>query len=118
MIPARHFLHGQRLASISKSRWRAYTTNSAQKPKSAHSLFYSDTLPAMIPVFLLGSAVYLGLQLTQVTLSHEKHLDEATQRVKELEDEIDALQNQRAEQNAISPVAVSDSAQPSRRGWW
>lgn len=29
------------------------------KQKSAHAAFYRDTLPAMIPVALLGSAVYL-----------------------------------------------------------
>jgi hypothetical protein len=39
----------------------------------------------MVPIALLGSAVYLGLQLAQSQLSHEQYLDEATARVNELE---------------------------------
>jgi len=34
---------------------RLYST----RPKSPHAQWYSDVVPAMIPVFLLGSAVYL-----------------------------------------------------------
>lgn len=46
----------------------------------------------MIPIFLLGSAVYLGLQLAQQKLSHEKYIEEASQHVKTLEAEVEALQ--------------------------
>jgi hypothetical protein len=68
----------------------------------------------MIPVALLGSAVYMvrmriliivivfqlcgnlqGLQLLQTHLSHEKYLDEARARVEELERDIDALVRER-----------------------
>ncbi|ETW84325.1 hypothetical protein HETIRDRAFT_28617, partial [Heterobasidion irregulare TC 32-1] len=56
-----------------------------------HAQFYSDLVPGMIPIALLGSAVYMALQLLQSRLSHEKHLDEARSRINELEAEIDAL---------------------------
>lgn len=35
---------------------RPYTTD---QPSSRHAQWYSNTLPAMIPIFLLGSAIYL-----------------------------------------------------------
>ncbi|KAI0269235.1 hypothetical protein BC834DRAFT_865393 [Gloeopeniophorella convolvens] len=63
----------------------------AGHPSSRHAQFYSDLVPAMIPVALLGSAVYMGLQLLQTYLSHEKYLDEARARVDELEREINIL---------------------------
>jgi hypothetical protein len=40
-------------------RWRTYTTGSADRPKSPHAQWYADIVPAMIPIALLGSAVYL-----------------------------------------------------------
>lgn len=66
----------------------------------------------MIPVFLLGSAVYLvcclkfdplfstdtsvqGLELTQVKLSHQKYMAEATKRIDLLEADI-AAQRQKS----------------------
>jgi len=54
----------------------------------------------MIPVALLGSAVYMGLHLLQTNLSHEKYLDEARGRVRELEQEIDALVLERRNSSA------------------
>jgi hypothetical protein len=59
----------------------------------------------MIPVALLGSAVYMGLQLLQTSLSHEKYLDEARARVRELEQEIDALVLER--RNTSHPHAIA-----------
>ncbi|KAF8974407.1 hypothetical protein BDZ97DRAFT_1911593 [Flammula alnicola] len=102
---------------------RCYFTEAAPKQKSAYSYLYSEIFPAMIPVFLLGSAVYLGLQLTQLKLSHEKHMEEAMNRVQVLEAEIDALQLQRASQleastpGAISSTAPEDSEKPSHWRW-
>jgi len=49
----------------------------------------------MIPIFLLGSAVYLGLQLTHLQLSHEKYMQEANDRVEQLEAEIQTMQAKR-----------------------
>ncbi|KAG1820356.1 uncharacterized protein BJ212DRAFT_1203319, partial [Suillus subaureus] len=65
---------------------------------SAHSEWYASMLPGMIPVALLGSAVYLvssGLQLLQSQLDHEKFLDEARDQVRQLEAEVDRLQEER-----------------------
>jgi len=90
---------------------------------------YSETIPAMVPVFLLGSAVYFvclsqfqtpnnqthrslqGLQLTQSKLSHEKYMQEATQQVLALEAEIDVLQ-------AMSPPIPDASMKKISRWWW
>ncbi|KAG5735207.1 hypothetical protein E4T56_gene4822 [Termitomyces sp. T112] len=91
---------------------RTYSENVTPKPRSAHAQWYSDTVPAMIPIFLLGSAVYLGLQLTQQTLSHEKFVQEASARVKALEAEVDALQENRTG----TPVGTLESKKSSR--WW
>ncbi|KAF9246961.1 hypothetical protein BU15DRAFT_57903 [Melanogaster broomeanus] len=52
-------------------------------------------LPGMIPVALLGSAVYIGLQLVRGSLAHEKALDEAKDRIHALEEEVDRLQKER-----------------------
>ncbi|KAF5369883.1 hypothetical protein D9758_001213 [Tetrapyrgos nigripes] len=72
-------------------------------PRSPHAQWYSDVVPAMIPMFLLGSAVYLGLQLAHTRLSHEKHMEAAQQRVAALEVQVDELQHIRAQNHAPSP---------------
>ncbi|KAF7981631.1 hypothetical protein HWV62_32720 [Athelia sp. TMB] len=91
---------------------RAY---SQQPPhKSAHAQWYSDVVPAMIPVALLGSAVYLGLSLAQGGLAHEKYLEEAKAHVKELEAEVAAL---RAQATSNTTPGASLTA-PSKRSWF
>jgi len=74
----------------------------------------------MIPVFLLGSAVFLALQLTQLKLSHEKFMEESTNRVTELEAEINALQQKRATQLKLptSEVIPTPNETPSQWRWW
>jgi hypothetical protein len=69
----------------------------------------------MIPVALLGSAVYMGLHLLQTYLSHEKYLDEARARVRELEQEIDALV---LERRSTSPPHVIAKENPSTTRSW
>jgi len=78
-------------------------------------------MPAMIPIFLLGSAIYLGLQLAQVKLSHEEFMEQAAERVKALEAEVDALQEKRA--NASQSLTIASkpdntNVRASRRWWW
>jgi len=90
-----------RAASTPKN-WRTYT-ELASSSKSAHAQWYSDLLPSMIPVALLGSVVYLGLRLTRENLAHEKYLDEARARVKELEAEVTQLRAKR--NNVISSTS-------------
>jgi len=71
----------------------------------------------MIPIFLLGSATYLGLQLAQQKLSHAKFMEEALVRVRDVEAEVDALQEKRARltQDTTSPSSVN---QTKKTGWW
>jgi len=57
----------------------------------------------MIPIAILGSAIYLGLQLMQSKLAHEKYLDEAQQRVKDLEAEVEAPREEKRQRDAIVP---------------
>ncbi|KAJ7699919.1 hypothetical protein B0H17DRAFT_925894, partial [Mycena rosella] len=56
---------------------------------------YSTILPAMFPISLLASAVYTALLLAQLTLSHEKTMEEQAARLTELEAEVDALHRAR-----------------------
>lgn len=67
----------------------------------------------MIPVALLGSAVYLGMRLLQASLSHEKYLEQAEARVKELEVEIETLMHAQAHGQDASSEAVSRKSR-----WW
>ncbi|RDB22612.1 hypothetical protein Hypma_010378 [Hypsizygus marmoreus] len=103
--------------SISRLHRRPYSESATQKPRSGHAQWYSDIVPAMIPIFLLGSAIYLGLQLTQLKLSHEKFMEEAKERVRELEAEIDALQEQRLKEKEASPPKAT-SVTSKKSGWW
>lgn len=61
-----------------------------------------------------------GLQLTQVKLSHEKHMEEALARVKALEVEVELLHQKRRNMSQGQETAVpgSSNAKLSRRGWW
>lgn len=60
-----------------------------------HRALYSSVFPAMLPVALLGSAVYMGLHLARDRLAHERLLDEANVRIAALEHELDVLAAQR-----------------------
>ncbi|KAG1753867.1 uncharacterized protein EDB91DRAFT_1077547 [Suillus paluster] len=92
-------------------RTRGYS--STTEPRSGHADWYASMLPGMIPVALLGSAMYMGLQLLQSRLAHERFLDEAREEVRQLEDEVDKLQKERAAQ----PSIVS-SSRTSASKWW
>jgi len=71
----------------------------------------------MIPVALLGSAVYMGLQLLQTHLSHEKYLDEARARIKELEQDIDALLLERGRTSTSPLPAITTKDTANTRSW-
>ncbi|PSR73646.1 hypothetical protein PHLCEN_2v10565 [Hermanssonia centrifuga] len=89
---------------------RLYSDTASKKP-SSHAQFYSEMIPGMVPIALLGSAVYLGLRLLQANLSQERFLDEARARIGELEREVEDL---REKQIAVStPV----SGPVKKRGW-
>jgi len=89
------------------------------KEKGAHALFYRDMLPAMIPVALLGSAVYLGLKLLQNQLATEKALDEADAKIAALELRVEELVQQRDERMRAAETKlppIIDGQKSSR--WW
>jgi len=71
----------------------------------------------MIPVALLGSAVYMGLQLLQTHLSHEKYLDEARAHIEELEREIDALLFERRNTSISPPPATGTKDSTTNTSW-
>lgn len=140
-------------STASASRCRHFATTqrlrqAQEQQRSPHAQFYSDLVPGMIPIALLGSAVYMvrnlfiplsrtllrtirgqlhsmqALQLLQSRLSHEKHLDEARSRINELEAEIDALlEQQQARTSGVLGTATPVSADPASgapkpRGWF
>lgn len=89
---------------------------------SPHAGFYRDTLPAMGPVFLIASAVYMvrsiaplcsdvqsdriplrqGLKLAQSKLAHEKFVLETKARIVALEQELETLRVARSHPAASS----------------
>ncbi|KAF9535103.1 hypothetical protein CPB83DRAFT_803586 [Crepidotus variabilis] len=106
-------------ARLRLARWkRSYATPSSSAGKSPHAAVYTSTFPAMIPVFLLGSAVYLGLQLTQMNLSHEKYMSEATARVEELEGDIKGLREKRASISDQTSTGQESPSPPSGSSRW
>ncbi|KAI1792894.1 hypothetical protein LXA43DRAFT_847017, partial [Ganoderma leucocontextum] len=68
---------------------------SSQPPQpSPHARFYTNYAAGMIPVALLGSAVYIGLRTWQQHLAQERFLEEAYAHVQRLETEVIALRQQ------------------------
>jgi len=72
----------------------------------------------MIPIFLLGSAIYLGLELTQLKLAHQKYMDESAKRVEELETEIASLREKRLTQASSPSSPPEQSPSTKKRSWW
>ncbi len=89
-------------------------SDSAMKKPSKHLAFYREIIPAMIPIFILGSAVYVvsgmkgwglseihfqvfslkSLHLTRNYLSHEKYVQDAEAEIAYLRQQVEALQSQ------------------------
>ncbi|KAI0700558.1 hypothetical protein BC835DRAFT_1266225 [Cytidiella melzeri] len=97
---------------------RPMSTIPDKPPPSAspHAQFYSDMLPNMVPIALLGSALFLGLRLLQGTLSHERYLDEATAKVAALEREVEVLRAQRAASPSV--LDPPPHGEPTSRRLW
>jgi len=72
-------------------------------------------IPGMIPIALLGSTVYLGLQLARAKLSHEKQVIEAQDRVAQLETRLKHIESQIG--NA-SVEMVEPDGKPTKKSWW
>jgi len=94
-----------------------YERKSAPVP-SRHLIWYRDFVPAIIPLILLGSCIYIGLQLAQSYLAHEKYLDGAHARIAELEGQLDELRRS-VETPSHSEKNASIANEQSKRGrWW
>jgi len=72
-------------------------------------------IPGMIPVALLGSTVYLGLQLARAKFSHEKQVVEAQERVAQLEARLKHLES-RIENVSVERVAPEEKS--TKKSWW
>ncbi|KAH7344450.1 hypothetical protein B0J17DRAFT_635465 [Rhizoctonia solani] len=85
--------------------------SSSPKTPSPHASFYSDTLPAMGPVFLIAFAVYMGLKLAQSRLAHEKFVLDTQSQIISLEQELERLREARRQPDTpgVAP-AVSGGA--------
>jgi len=94
---------------------RAYTQQTASG-NSRHSEWYKDMVPGLIPIALLGSTVYLGLQLARAKLSHEKQVVEAQERVAQLETRLKHLESQ-TENVSVERVAPEEKPTKESR-WW
>ncbi len=71
----------------------------------------------MIPIALLGSAIYLGLEMWRSGLAHEKAMLEAKEQLKQIEADIATeLKLQQAVDERRNPVQES-SEKPKWRLW-
>jgi len=61
----------------------------------------------MFPIFLLGSAVFVSLQLAQSYLSHEKYALEAKARIEQLEIELNDLHSKQQDNSVLAATGVT-----------
>ncbi|EGO01846.1 hypothetical protein SERLA73DRAFT_177381 [Serpula lacrymans var. lacrymans S7.3] len=99
-----------RILSRLSTRSYSQSHDAPPPPRSRHAQWYAEMVPGMIPVAILGSAVYLGLRLLQSDLAHEKDLEDAQAHIHELEHKVDALQAARR------TIASTGSASPPEHG--
>ncbi|TFK93891.1 hypothetical protein K466DRAFT_477823 [Polyporus arcularius HHB13444] len=120
----------RKLPASRRVRARPLSSQAAPPTPSRHAQFYTDYVAGMIPVALLGSAVYIvrrlpspslthGLRTWQQYLAQERFLEEAHAHVQQLEAEVIALREQ---QKTSEPSSSASSTPPSetkkRSGWW
>ncbi|KIJ56568.1 hypothetical protein M422DRAFT_238193 [Sphaerobolus stellatus SS14] len=79
-------------ASSMLLRPRATRLYSSAPRRNPHADWYSQILPAMLPIALLGSSVYLGLHLIRTNLATERRADLCDARIIQLEEELAQLQ--------------------------
>lgn len=131
---------------VTRSHWqktafrRSYSSeNAGGKQRSAHAQWYAEVLPGMVPIALLGSAVYVvrvllhsearsmillratsfqGLRFLQAKLSQERYVDEARAKVQELEREVEILRKQESRgATAVAAPPIAGEGYAKRRGW-
>ncbi|WWC89705.1 uncharacterized protein L201_004630 [Kwoniella dendrophila CBS 6074] len=78
-----HTQHGHQ-HSHSNGSSSSSSTRNGKKP-SPHLVWYREIVPAMIPIFLISTTLFLGLSLIRTHLSHSKLLGESQKQIEELE---------------------------------
>ncbi|KAI0370255.1 hypothetical protein BV20DRAFT_1043978 [Pilatotrama ljubarskyi] len=91
--------------------------SSSPHQPSRHAQFYTEFAAGMIPVAILGSAVYLGLRTWQQYLAHERFLEEAQAHVQQLEAEVTELRQQ-LRTAAVEPAPGKDKSSSRKSSWW
>ncbi|OCF39450.1 hypothetical protein I317_06774 [Kwoniella heveanensis CBS 569] len=84
------------------------------KKKSPHLVWYREIVPAMIPIFLISTTLFLSLSLIRTHLSHSKSLSESTSKIEELEAQLAQLRleqrrsrvREKRERERILPLVV------------
>jgi hypothetical protein len=119
---------------------RSYSTAGAQQPtqtpkqRSRHASWYSELLPGMVPIALVGFVVYgvslpllylfcqsqhrvFGqvLEITRITLSREKQSVDHVARIEQLEREITAERAKRALSQTAPPTQVQTEGSKGQR---
>ncbi|KAI0356613.1 hypothetical protein OH77DRAFT_216156 [Trametes cingulata] len=107
----------RRLPLRAARRTCARRMSSSPHQPSRHAQFYTEFAAGMIPVAILGSAVYLGLRTWQQHLAHERFLEEAQAHVQQLEAEVTELRQQ-LQTAAIEPVTGKDASSSKKSSWW
>ncbi|WVQ76516.1 hypothetical protein IAR50_006186 [Cryptococcus sp. DSM 104548] len=68
------------------------------KPPNAHANWYREIVPAMLPIFVLSTTIFLSLSLLRTYLSHSYSLAESEIRISELEAELQELRREQRRQ--------------------
>ncbi|KAI9001220.1 hypothetical protein BD414DRAFT_511788 [Trametes punicea] len=115
--PALLRVSSRRVSFHAVQRTCARRESTSTRQPSRHAQFYTEFAAGMIPVAILGSAVYLGLRTWQQYLAHERFLEEAQAHVQELEAEVMALRQQAQAVNHETTASDTPSDEKKSR-WW
>ncbi|OSC99193.1 hypothetical protein PYCCODRAFT_1438598 [Trametes coccinea BRFM310] len=108
----------RRLPRHAVQRAPARRMSSSPGQPSRHAQFYSEFAAGMIPVAILGSAVYLGLRTWQQYLAHERFLEEAQAHVQQLEAEVTALREQLQAANHGNTASGAPASESGKKSSW
>ncbi|ODN73604.1 hypothetical protein L198_08292 [Cryptococcus wingfieldii CBS 7118] len=70
----------------------------SHKPNNAHANWYREIVPAMLPIFVLSTTLFLSLSLLRTYLSHAYSLAQSETRISELEGELEELRREQRRQ--------------------
>ncbi|WWC60771.1 uncharacterized protein I303_103347 [Kwoniella dejecticola CBS 10117] len=84
------------------------------KKPSPHLVWYREIVPAMIPIFLISTTLFLSLSLVRTHLSHSKSLAESNVKIAELEAQLTQMRveqkkqllREKRERERILPLVV------------